>query len=138
MIIPFGDWLPDLPELSNPGALVAKNVVGYIDHYGPVRSPVSFSDALADVCLGSFWVQSRTDQVYNFAGDATSLYELNGSTWNTLSNGYGATNWEFVKYGQRVIAAAPNTPPQFFDMDAPGGFVELPNCLLYTSDAADE
>ena len=128
MIIPFGEWLPDLPDLSNPGALIAKNVIGLAgDNYGPLRSPVSFTDALASACLGSFWVQDKADQVYNFAGDSTSLYSLNGSTWNSLTNGFTATNWEFVKYGQRVIAAAPNTQPQFFDMDAPGVFAPLPN-----------
>jgi hypothetical protein len=27
MMIPFGEYLPDLPDLNNPGSTVAKNVV---------------------------------------------------------------------------------------------------------------
>jgi hypothetical protein len=72
-------------------------------------------------------VQDAAGTVYNFAGDRTSLYELSGSTWNTVGTGYGAVNWEFVKWGQRVITTAPNTNPQYFDLGVSTTFQDLPN-----------
>ena len=32
-VIPFGEWLPDLAEYSNPGALIALNVIPQLQSY---------------------------------------------------------------------------------------------------------
>ena len=38
IIVPFGSWLPDLPDYANPGATVAKNVVPAVNNYGPLKA----------------------------------------------------------------------------------------------------
>lgn len=127
MKLPFGEWLPDQPDLMNPGATIAKNVIGQIDHYTPLASPVALTNALDDVCLGSYWVKDRSGAVFNFAGDSSQLYRLDGGNWLPVGGGYSAQNWDFLKFGERVIAIGQGEDPQYFDMGTSTAFAQLPN-----------
>jgi len=44
-MIPFGPWLPDRPNLQNPGATVALNVVPMPGGYGPFQGGNVVSNA---------------------------------------------------------------------------------------------
>ena len=127
--VPFGEWLPDLPEYENPGALIAKNVIPQLNSYRELKSLASFSNALTSACLGVFWAQNNSNVVFNFAGDTTTLYELqSGITWtdvNGPSGPYGATNWEFVKFGNRVLAVNINDVIQKWDLSVDTAFADL-------------
>ena len=105
---PFGEWLPDLPDLENPGALLAKNCIPRAKSYLQLNSLASFSSALTGAALGAVWVQGSDNTIYNFAGDATKLYRLDGGiTWTDVSKPattYAAANWEFAKFGNNVLA----------------------------------
>lgn len=130
-IVPFGEWLPDLPATANPGALIAKNVIPQMHSYRDMKSLASFSNALTSVCLGSFWAQNSSNTVFNFAGDATKLYRLDsGDTWTdvtrTVGGAYSADNWEFTKFGDRVIAVNKTDSPQYYDMGTSSAFADLP------------
>lgn len=128
--IDFGEWLPDLPARNNPGALIAKNVVPQLKSYRSLKSLQSFSDALTSACLGTFWAQDSNNTVLNFAGDTTKLYRLNaGVSWideTGTSGPYSATNWEFTKFGDRIIAANDQDPLQYWDMASSTDFADLP------------
>ena len=128
-IIPFGEWLPDLPEYENPGALIARNVIPQLKSYRGLNSLSSFTNALADVCLGTFWAQAADGSIFNFAGDEEALYELSGSTtWVDVSGAsapYSALNWDFTKFGERVIAVNVADPMQKFDMGTDATFFDL-------------
>lgn len=127
--VPFGQWLPDLPDHQNPGALVAKNCVPEINSYRSLRSLESFSNALADVCLGSTWARASNNDIFNFAGDNSALYSLeNGTTWTNIQQvgGYNATRWEFEQFGDRIIATNIGDSPQFYDMNVSALFADLP------------
>lgn len=127
--IPFGEWLPDLPEHENPGALIARNVIPQLKSYRSLNSPASFSNALADVCLGTFWAQASDGTIFNFAGDETSLYRLaSGITWTDISGAsapYSAVNWDFTKFGERIIATNIANPMQKYDMGTDAIFFDL-------------
>ncbi len=129
--IPFGEWLPDLPPRNNPGALEALNVCPKALSYSPFRSLVPYSSAVGESVLNAFWAQDDTNTVFNFVGGANALYNLaaNG-TWTDvtrLSGGaYAATDWEFVKFGQRVLATNLSDVVQYFDMGVSGNFAALP------------
>ena len=130
-MIPFGEWLPDQPAFSNPGALLARNVIPQMDSYRGLNSLQSFTNALTGVCLGTFWAQDDGNVVFNFAGDATKLYQLTaGDTWSdvsrTVGGAYAATNWEFTKFGDRIIAANKADDLQYFDLDTSSNFAALP------------
>lgn len=128
--VQFGEWTPDLPESNNPGALIAKNVLPQLDSYTELRSLTSFTNALTGACLGAVWAQDGTNAIYNFAGDATKLYRLvSDTTWTDVSGTsapFSADNWEFTKFGDRIIAANKNDAVQYFDMGSSSVFADLP------------
>lgn len=128
MRIPFGEWLPDLPEHENPGALVAKNCIAQLQSYRSLRSLQSFTNALTTAVLGSTWARARNNDIFNFAGDAAALYRLTGATWGDISRvpGYSAARWEFSQFGERVIAVNIGNEPQFYDMNVSALFADLP------------
>lgn len=129
MTVPFGEWLPDLPEHENPGALIAKNVIPQVNSYRGLNSLSSFTNALGNVCLGTFWAQDSNNVVFNFAGDNNDLYQLTGGvTWSNASGAsapYAVDNWDFTKFGDRVIAAGKAAPLQKWDLDSDSAFSDL-------------
>lgn len=130
VLIEFGEWLPDLPETDNPGALEALNCIPQIKSYRSLNELSSFTNALGDICRGTFWAQDDTGVVNNFAGDADTLYQLaSGITWTDVSGPsapYSAEAWEFTKFGDRVIAANIADPLQFWDLGVSAAFADLP------------
>lgn len=127
MNLAFDEWLPDLSDAI--GAREAKNVIAMSDSYGELKSLSTFSNALTSACLGAFWLQGSDNVIYNFAGDSDDLYELTGgSTWTNVSKSsgaYSAVNWEFAKFGDRVIAASLFDPIQYFDVGTSSNFADL-------------
>lgn len=119
MKVPFGEWLPDLGEQSNPGSLVANNVIPAVDGYRQLLGLSEFSNALGAYCRGAIAVKGSDGNVYNYAGDATKLYALTTATWADVSRLAGgayttATSnyWEFAKWGENVIAVNLDDAPQ--------------------------
>lgn len=130
--VPFGEWLPDIPPLENTGALVALNCIPQLKSYRELRSLSSFTNALASAALGAFWLQGSDNVIYNFAGDATNLYILtaNGSVWSNINRPSpvytAASNWEFAKFGDRVIATSIDNDMQYYDAGSSATFLDLP------------
>ena len=127
--IPFGEWLPDLPAHLNPGALIANNVIPQLKSYRSLSSLSSFSNALTGVCLGAFWSRAANGDLFNFAGDATKLYNLVGSvTWTDISGSsapYASGNWDFAKFGELVLAVSSGDPIQKYEMNVDSVFADL-------------
>ena len=74
MQVPFGEWLPDLPDHVNPGATEAKNVFPAVNSYRPFNNiSVTSSNALDARCQGAKGFKSDSGVVSIFAGDATKL-----------------------------------------------------------------
>lgn len=121
--IQFGEWLPDLPEYNNPGAILAQNVIPQLGSFRQLDSLNSFTDALASAALGAIWTRDDTGIVYNFAGDVSALYQLTGNTvWSDVSGvsaPYTATDWDFAKFGALVIATNGLDVVQQFDVNVP-------------------
>lgn len=128
--VPFGEWLPDLPPLGNPGALEARNVIAEAGSYRPLRSLVAYTDALAEPILAVFWAQDDANNIFGFAGTASALYTLQpDGTWvdvTRVSGGaYTASNWEFTKFGQYVIAVNSADAPQYYELGVSANFAAL-------------
>jgi hypothetical protein len=126
--VPFGEWMPDLPARGHPGALIARNVIPEVNSYRPLRAPEAYSTAMAGRVLGAFWAQDDSNTMFNFAGDGTDLYRLSATgVWDVISQagGYSAVDWEFAKFGDRILAAHRGGVPQFYDMATGGLFADL-------------
>lgn len=110
LFVPFGDWLPDLPSGKNPGALTVSNVLPAESSYRSFPTNTVFSsNNLTQRCQGAIVAEASNGNVYNFAGDSSALYQLTGTTFVsvTRAGNYSlvATQvWEFVQFGERVIA----------------------------------
>lgn len=117
----FGEWLPDLPDLDNPGVTEAKNILPAKNSYKPLNAVSQITDAIDNRCRGAATVRDKTGNVYNFAGDSSKLYSLSGNVHSDVSKGGGYTladdeNWEFTKFGNDLIATCINENPQYLTL----------------------
>lgn len=127
--IPFGEWLPDLPDFNNPGSTVAKNVIPHEGSYLPFLDLATTSDALTAYCRGAVAFADDDGNSEIFAGDQTKLYRLASEVWAdksgtayTTATGY---YWKFIKWGEKVIATNGSDPIQIKDFGAAGNFAAL-------------
>lgn len=121
MKIDFGNWMPDLPDLSNPGCLEARNVLPRPGGYGQMKNLASFSGALNSVCLGAVWMPDLTGNPVNFAGDSQRLYKYAPATatWADVSRTAtyaAAVSWKFEKFGNVCYATDISNELQSFDL----------------------
>ncbi|MCK5015973.1 MAG: hypothetical protein KAS32_02785 [Candidatus Peribacteraceae bacterium] len=105
----FGEWLPDLPPLNNPGLILAKNVVPSDKTYTPFYSIAPQTDAIDGAASGYLSGQDDESNTFNFTGDTSKLYSLTTAAWGDVSKvgGYATATeggWEFTQFGQTVIA----------------------------------
>jgi len=105
VIVPFGEWRPDLPVLANPGLIIAKNCIPAEQSYRPFKGLAVQSDALTARARGAIAIKNSSGNTFLYAGDATKLYQI---TNQSVTNKSGATyntseNWDTAVYGQTVI-----------------------------------
>ena len=117
MLVPFGDWLPDLAEFGNPGSLTAKNVIPAKESYRPFPGLTAVSNALDTRCLGAYGARDVSNNVYFYAGDTAKLYEGINNTFTDQSVGGGYSTasgdmWEFARFGLDIIATNFTDPVQ--------------------------
>lgn len=111
-LVPFGEYLPDLPDYLNPGATVAKNCFPRTaSSYGPIGGLTAYSDALDARCQGAYSALDASGNTNVFAGDAAKLYRLVSATtaWEDVSKVGGYSTgpdalWGFCSFGLRVVA----------------------------------
>jgi hypothetical protein len=134
MLIPFGEWRPDMADYQTTYTRTAQNVVPRGDGYGPWPAFLALTAALSSPCRGFFVARNSDGSVSIFAGTATKLYELNNTsfTWTDVSAGgasYAALSataqWTFVQFNNFVIACQGNAAPQAFDLTASSAFAAL-------------
>tara|TARA_R100000951_G_scaffold53649_1_gene45197 strand:+ start:2521 stop:3987 length:1467 start_codon:yes stop_codon:yes gene_type:complete len=131
MQVPFGEWLPDLPDHVNPGSTQAKNVYPAVNSYRPWRAIVNASGNGLDArCQGAGAFKSDSGVVSIFAGDATKLYKLTsnsfvdesgGTTFSFSADAY----WDFIKFGEVVIAFNGDDATQAWTLDSSTDFADL-------------
>jgi hypothetical protein len=126
--ITFTEWTPDQPSIVE-NLSVAKNVVPAAVGFTPFPLAENYSNAasenLNNVFAGRF---SATTNV--FAGGATKLFRLDGSTlaMNNVSKSGNYTNverWKFVQFGDTVIAANDRDKLQGFTLGSSTLFGDL-------------
>ena len=132
MFLTFGDWLPDLPPLQNPGVLSATNVVAGRTAYESFPSLNLAATGPMGTVSGVFAARDNADNTYVYCGDSTALYLLAGQSFTAATRvSGGAYNtgdqdaWEFVQWGQTVIGVnGINNAPQQISLGATN-FVNL-------------
>lgn len=131
-MIPFGEWSPDIAAYGNAGATEAKNVVPTEEGFSQMLDLSTSSSALNAYARGAFAAQAASQLSYNYAGSGSKLYQLVDGVWTDQSKASGTYAlsgqdvWEFVKWGEKVIAVgginvSTPVPPQIITLGAAGG-----------------
>ena len=64
--IMFGEWLPDLAALGNPGTSDVENVRAEQGYYRSSSRLSAFTDALASPILGGIWARDHQPETQRF------------------------------------------------------------------------
>lgn len=129
-MIEFGEWLPDLPPLENPGATEAKNVIPHGASYKQFTGLSVYSSALGARCQGAASGRDNDGNVFLFSGDASKLYKIAAATWADVSKGGGYScaadsMWSFTQWGEQFLASQVGDVIQSFTMGTDTNFSNL-------------
>lgn len=123
IVIQFGTWFADLPELSNPGAITATNVTPKEDSYGPFPDLVSQSSALDERCRGATAAKDSDGNAYFYCGDAAKLYQVRDLTLTEKGTGFSTSQtWEFAAFADTLIATNYDDAIQSITIGSGGNF----------------
>lgn len=134
MILEFPEFLPDIPDINNPGVTTAKNVIASGGSYKSFPSFDTYSNALTGRVRGALSARDpETATTYNFAGTGTKLYLLGNTTTGTfddvsIAGGYSLPadeNWEFVQFGDEVLGLNIDNQIQTFTLGVSTLFANL-------------
>jgi hypothetical protein len=133
-LLPCGEYKPDISDYEGKSTKNVLNVIPRGDGYGPIQDFSAFSGVLPAACRGAFYALKSDGSVAIFAGTSTNLYLLNNTdyTWTLASKSgvaYSALSsnaqWQFVQFGNFVIAVQENVPPQVYDLSSSSEFADL-------------
>lgn len=125
-VVPFGEWLPDLPDYENQGATVARNVIPDYNSYLPFPAQAVYTTSISGVCKGTVVARDLIGNYYNYVGDASALYVMVGQSWSSVTRTAGGAYttaaddfWEFTQFGSQLIAVNGHTDaPQAISLGA--------------------
>lgn len=129
-VVKFGAWLPDLPELDNPGLTEALNVLPVAKSYVPYRPLSTQSGALGSRPYGAISVRDADGNSALYAGTATDLYQRSVGAWVDHSTAVAYTTstldfWRFAQFDNFVIATNYADLPQKLTIGDAGNFDDL-------------
>ena len=121
--IDFGEWLPDQPGLTGV-VKEALNVVPQAVGYGPLRTPVDYSQAASEninnVVAGRNPSSGNTEV---FAGGSTKLFKLDSNDLSlddvSKAGGYSTPTeqkWRFTQFGNVLIGANAQAKLQYWTL----------------------
>lgn len=127
--LPWAEWTPDLPDIAS-GTTLAKNVITHQGSYREFNDLSVTSSALTKYCRGAAFYEDKDGNLEAFAGDETQLYRLAAASWDekTPASPYacGTSDYfEFVKFGEAVIATNFADNVQYRAFGAAGDFADL-------------
>lgn len=129
-MIDFQGYAPDLPP-TTPGILTnCTALVPTLKGMAGAPSAASLGiDALAAACQGAAVCTKLDDSTRLFAGTASKLYELNGTSWTERTRASGGdyslatdTRWIFTQFGNVTIAA---TKSDTLQASTSGAFADI-------------
>jgi hypothetical protein len=115
----YKEWLPDLPELNNPGLTVADDVIPDVDCYRKFNVAAEFSvgflTAPATAVALAFGYDSLQSN-YIYAASPTRIYSIDSTSTGTLTAKTSTLNaasndWDFLQYESLMIAVQDGEVP---------------------------
>lgn len=111
MRVLFGKLQTDQPDLLNGELEQAENCIPYITSYGPFPEPVAYSAAAPETVRGAYSTKDLSGNVFTFVGTTGKLYRESSTVLDdvsrtaTYATANDGPNWEFITFGNTVIAA---------------------------------
>src|SRR4051794_14866280 len=105
-LLPWGDFAPDISDLSAAVSANILNAVPRADGYGPFPAFTVLTATLPAACRGYFHARATDGSIAVFADTDARLYQLNNTslTWTDVSKGgssYSALgagdHWQFAQ-----------------------------------------
>lgn len=128
--VEFGEWLPDLPNENNPGALEALNVIPSEKCYVPFKDLTLQTGLVLPAEARGAAVMYDTGGVAHVYGATTDGVYVRQSA--TFSQRYAAPYtlysdfiWQFVQFGNNIVALHPQVAPQAGDVGGSSSFTPL-------------
>jgi hypothetical protein len=126
--VTFTEWTPDQPGIVE-NLSVALNVIPAAVGYIPFPSPVAYS-AAASENLNNVFAGRFSSTTTLFAGGATKLFKFDSADLSmddvSKVGGYtGVAKWNFVQFGDVVIAANNVTKLQSWTIGTSSAFADL-------------
>jgi len=127
-MLKFGEYLPDVTPLENPGLLDCQNILPRTAGYSPMPSAVSQSTNAMDAKPQGFFscreTQAANGTIYTFLGNATKLYSYGPTSFTDVSKAGGyhilvQDTWEFTQWDNTVIATNISDPMQVVTLGSP-------------------
>jgi hypothetical protein len=85
-VLPFGQWEPDKADLEiSDGVTIARNCVPSASGYGPFKEFSVETDELNERPLGAILSRDVDGAVFQYAGDASRLYQNVANAWTDVS-----------------------------------------------------
>lgn len=131
----FGEWLPDLPDLGNPGITEALNVLPVDAGYTPYLPHLPIGSTLianANAVNGYIGRSGTTELPYIFANGTTGatgqiyFYDAGTATFSAVSSTLSSSIvFEFTQFDDMVIGTSIGTGPYVHTLGAVTGFTAL-------------
>lgn len=123
MMVPFGDFAPDVAEQDSGVLEVAKNVRPIANGYAPFPGPSAYSGALAANPKGLFLFRNASGAYEQWAATSAKIYQLVTTTWTdrsgTLSFSLPAGDfWSVTQFGSKAIFTNYADGPHVVDVDS--------------------
>lgn len=127
----FGEWLPDLPDLGNPGLTEALNVLPYNGSYIPFL-PLNPAGATMPAQVTGAYRGYANGGNYIIAGATTGFFYStdNGATWSTIvATGATITSttapWQFAASAGIIVAIRDTSSLYYTTASAHSTFVPV-------------
>lgn len=126
----FGEWLPDIQTLNNPGSTQALNVIPNEMGYVPFKDIVPLAGlALPAECKGAIMLKDRKTNARLYAATKDKLFVRTGAAFTELwTAGIGhnpAPIWIFVQFGTYLVALHPEERPLSSSTDGSDPFLPI-------------
>lgn len=125
----FKEWLPDQPDLNNPGLTDVNNVIPAEGYFEPYRPLEATGNAIGGTPTGGIVTVSESGLTYIYgSSDNTGnsqIYEFQTPNWTAKAIAFGPSNngfVDFVQYGNLVIAATKSEQPVALTVGATSSF----------------
>lgn len=133
-LIPFSEYRPDVSDYMGQHTRNLLNVLPRGDGYGPFQDFAPFGEPLPGRCRGFIKALKSDGSIAIFAATETDLYLFNNTDldWDNVSQGGGpytavpsTDQWQFIQFGNYVVAVQVNVTPQYFNLASPSAFADL-------------